>query len=670
MSDEEDAASNYESESSSFSESPSCVEDRSPSPPRGRLTVNISETQYPVVRQVLKRSKGWRVSTDPENPKFDLWWTDGAVEPEKLARMKPYQKINHFPGMYALARKNFLARNLTKLRKVFPGDYDFYPLTWVLPAEFADLKTYSMKNIKSTYIVKPDASCQGRGIFLTKDVDELSPVEHFIVQRYVEKPFLIEDLKFDLRVYVLVAGCDPLRIFIHEEGLTRLATEDYCRPTESNMADMCMHLTNYAVNKLNPNFVFNEDSDDDDVGHKRSLTSTMRLLEDEGYNVSELKAAIADMAIKTLCTVQPSIAHYYRSCQPEDLSNGMCFELLGLDVLLDNHAKPWLLEVNHSPSFTTDTPLDDKIKKKVIGDAINLLNFNPAFRTEYLVKEKSEVQQRTLLGKSNKMSKEERETAWIEAQRLRDEWEASHLGGFTKVYPSEQSDKYDKYLKAAFEQWEEWTGANINRVKKEEPKREDAWLRASKKPPVRPRKHDLSLPHPPRAPSNPSTALSTDRVNSRPQTAADEAKSKERKDTVYDRLSKCRFKKPETVLHSVVLPNIYFSDVMPHGLLYVPPDKIYRPPSEIPIKVKTVPQPIKNLHAKEVRRLKSPADTEVREHNLRSLKDKTRSRLPVFSYESRTATSPKHCTMMGGMFVMPKIATFSTTSGITPKNLM
>jgi len=34
--------------------------------------------------------------------------------------MKPYQKINHFPGMISLSRKNNLARNLTKLKKKFP----------------------------------------------------------------------------------------------------------------------------------------------------------------------------------------------------------------------------------------------------------------------------------------------------------------------------------------------------------------------------------------------------------------------------------------------------------------------------------------------------------------------------------------------------------------------
>jgi len=44
----------------------------------------------------------------------------------------------------------------------------------------------------------------------------------------------------------------------------------------------------------------------------------------------------------------------------------MCFEILGFDVLLDEKLKPWLLEINYTPSFTTDTPLDKLIKKGVV----------------------------------------------------------------------------------------------------------------------------------------------------------------------------------------------------------------------------------------------------------------------------------------------------------------
>jgi len=54
----------------------------------------------------------------------------------------------------------------------------------------------------------------------------------------------------------------------------------------------------------------------------------------------------------------------------------MCFEILGFDVMIDENARPWVIEVNHAPSFTTDTPLDFRIKKQVIADAISLLNLN------------------------------------------------------------------------------------------------------------------------------------------------------------------------------------------------------------------------------------------------------------------------------------------------------
>jgi len=52
----------------------------------------------------------------------------------------------------------------------------------------------------------------------------------------------------------------------------------------------------------------------------------------------------------------------------------MCFEILGFDIILDSKLKPWLLEINHTPSFQTDTPLDQRIKHNVIKEALLLMN--------------------------------------------------------------------------------------------------------------------------------------------------------------------------------------------------------------------------------------------------------------------------------------------------------
>ena len=95
-----------------------------------------------------------------------------------------------------------------------------------------------------------------------------------------------------------------------------------------------------------------------------------------GYDSKTVVYKIKDVILKTLCSVQPMLAHTYRSCQPDDFDNSMCFEVLGFDVFLDENLQPWILEVNHTPSFTTDSPLDFKVKKSLISDTIKLLNLN------------------------------------------------------------------------------------------------------------------------------------------------------------------------------------------------------------------------------------------------------------------------------------------------------
>jgi D-alanine-D-alanine ligase-like ATP-grasp enzyme len=50
-----------------------------------------------------------------------------------------------------------------------------------------------------------------------------------------------------------------------------------------------------------------------------------------------------------------------------------CFELLGFDILIDSNFKPWLLEVNLSPSLNTDSKLDFSTKGLLLADLFNLV---------------------------------------------------------------------------------------------------------------------------------------------------------------------------------------------------------------------------------------------------------------------------------------------------------
>ena len=92
-----------------------------------------------------------------------------------------------------------------------------------------------------------------------------------VAQQYVPRPLLIDGFKFDLRLYVLVTACSPLRVYMFHNGLVRLCTKAYEAPDASNLGDHCMHLTNYAINKHSENFVPNEFAEEQDAGSKRSL---------------------------------------------------------------------------------------------------------------------------------------------------------------------------------------------------------------------------------------------------------------------------------------------------------------------------------------------------------------------------------------------------------------
>uniref|UniRef100_A0A3B4EQR9 Tubulin tyrosine ligase-like family, member 6 n=1 Tax=Pundamilia nyererei TaxID=303518 RepID=A0A3B4EQR9_9CICH len=187
---------------------------------------------------------------------------------------------------------------------------------------------YTRAKKHKTYICKPDTGCQGKGIFITKSSKDIKPGEHMICQVYISRPFIIDGYKFDLRVYVLVTSCDPFSIFMFKEGLVRFCTTKYSEPMLSNVDDVCMHLTNYSINKHSENFVRDEDS-----GSKRKLSALNKLLESMNYSTEKMWSDIEDVIIKTLISAHPILKHNYQTCFPNHTTGSACFEILGFDVL-------------------------------------------------------------------------------------------------------------------------------------------------------------------------------------------------------------------------------------------------------------------------------------------------------------------------------------------------
>ena len=153
-----------------------------------------------------------------------------------------------------------------------------------------------------------------------------------------------------------------------------------------------MHLTNYAINKNHEDY---EDGDENGGGHKRYLTWLLEYLEEaEGPN--NVWESIKDVIIKSLITVQPSLSHAYRASRPHDIENSHWFEVLGFDIMLDHRLKAWLLEVNHSPSFSTDSDLDYDLKISLISDTMKILGLNASRKAKYKRLKQKEIDERKM----------------------------------------------------------------------------------------------------------------------------------------------------------------------------------------------------------------------------------------------------------------------------------
>ncbi|XP_029783973.1 tubulin polyglutamylase TTLL6-like [Suricata suricatta] len=354
--------------------------------------------------------------------------------------MRSYQKINHFPGMSEICRKDLLARNMSRMTKMFPKDFHFFPRTWCLPADWGDLQNYSRSRKNKTYICKPDSGCQGRGIFITRTVKDINPGEDMICQLYISKPFIIDGFKFDLRIYVLMTSCDPLRIFAYKEGLVRFATTSYSHPCTDNLEDICMHLTNYSINKHSSNFIR-----DTQAGSKRKLSTFHAYMENHGYDTEQMWRDIEDVIIKTIISAHPIIKHNYHTCFPNHTLNSACFEILGFDILLDHKLKPWLLEVNHSPSFSTDSWLDKDVKDRLLYDTLVLINLGSCDKKKVLEEERQRGRFLQQCRSRQTRIKEVKgfQAVWLEKT---EQYEKENCGGFRLIYPILNSEKYEKFF--------------------------------------------------------------------------------------------------------------------------------------------------------------------------------------------------------------------------------
>jgi tubulin polyglutamylase TTLL9 len=277
-----------------------------------------------------------------------------------------------------------MAKNMKKRRRALEKEckyeeasaYDFIPTTFVLPKEYS-LFVEEFKKTGGVWIMKPIGSAQGKGIFLFTRLSEISEwktdfktlkgpagskndkedVDAYIVQRYLQYPMLIGGKKFDMRLYALVTSFSPLKVYQYRRGFARFTNSRYSSDTQ-DIYNGFMHLTNVAIQKTAENY-------DERTGGKMELQDLKFHLISR-YGVERVDALFWDM--------QMIILRALLAVQQVMINDRHCFELYGYDIMIDQDLRPWLIEVNASPSLTANTREDYQMKTEMLHGMLDVVD--------------------------------------------------------------------------------------------------------------------------------------------------------------------------------------------------------------------------------------------------------------------------------------------------------
>ncbi|KAF6261381.1 tubulin-tyrosine ligase family-domain-containing protein [Scenedesmus sp. NREL 46B-D3] len=195
------------------------------------------------------------------------------------------------------------------------------------------------------------------------------PRPFICVQQYITNPLLVQGRKFGLRLWVLALGPKPFRAYLYHEGLVLFSKEQYNADLEAVQAHGAAtqgHLTNHAQNTS---------------GQVWPLQQLLSLLGPAA--AATLQQQLAATAGRVLAAAAGPVR---QAAQELRLPHSTCaFELLGLDFVLDANLRPWLLEVNASPSLAwahqepATAALMRSIKSQMLADMAGLLRLQDRF---------------------------------------------------------------------------------------------------------------------------------------------------------------------------------------------------------------------------------------------------------------------------------------------------
>lgn len=308
-----------------------------------------------------------------DSSNWDTCWYTGMPDTDTFEQLGSSKTINHIPGNNALTIKSYLNDTLVKAKQHANGTenskrYDFFPKTYSMPEDYFRFQADAAARPKTLWIQKPKNLSRGRGIEVVKHPETVPFDSEWLIQRYLTDPHLYDGHKYVLRFYVLITSVEPLRFYWYQEGFAKLASETY---NENDLDNLYRHLTNPDINE--------ENTDTETPVTFFSFKQYRHWLQQQGHDDSVLFDEFKDLITLTVIAAREKMRH---ACLSKEADMQGAYELIGLDCMVDNNLKPWILECNLSPSLDTYATAADgandetTIKRQLVHDLVNMLGLN------------------------------------------------------------------------------------------------------------------------------------------------------------------------------------------------------------------------------------------------------------------------------------------------------
>jgi hypothetical protein len=326
-------------------------------------TFRICDTRIELYGEVIgNETMKWSEVTDKNwLLAFDACFDEGS----KYRHMTWDQKQGEMPQLDIVSDKGKFAAQMERFRRKFPKEYAYIPVSFIIPSQLIELKAAieadktgaAPTNSKLSkykddgmayWLVKPRASCCGRGIRLINTFDEVPKGKNdeysgYIVQRFMSNPYPIVGYnpkgepggyKFIIRLFVFCTTFEPLSVHIVPDG-----PMFYTRQPHSLKSKLWKDRSNF----ISDYFFTHAQAD---LGTTLSRLRINYMKGTMGHDDREIWRKIKHATVKTLLPLSERLSQQMKELQPYDRNT---YHIWGYDISVDDNQEPVVIEVNAHP---------------------------------------------------------------------------------------------------------------------------------------------------------------------------------------------------------------------------------------------------------------------------------------------------------------------------------